>query len=154
VASYYLYTSALVKRYATERGTAWIISLTDPAPGHDLWTVRLTGPEMIAALFRKVRTGELAPAAAVRAATDFRTDWQQHYQLVEIVAPVTDEAMVLAERHGLRGYDAVHLAAALEVDRAHRAGQLPGLVFVSADVNQLQMAQREGLTVDNPNNHA
>jgi hypothetical protein len=48
--AYYLDTSALVKRYASECGTAWITALADPERGHDLYTVRLTGPEMIAAL--------------------------------------------------------------------------------------------------------
>lgn len=36
MASYYLDTSALVKRYVTERGTAWIVNLTDPSSGHEL----------------------------------------------------------------------------------------------------------------------
>jgi uncharacterized protein len=57
MAVYYLDTSALVKRYAQKRGTAWMLSLTDVTAEHDLYTVRVTGPEMIAALFRKVRTG-------------------------------------------------------------------------------------------------
>lgn len=60
MAVYYLDTSALVKRYALESGTTWIASLTDPAVGHDIYTVRLTGPEMVAALFRKARTGEIS----------------------------------------------------------------------------------------------
>jgi hypothetical protein len=50
MAVYYLDTSALVKRYAQERGTAWMLSLTDVTAEHDLYTVRMTGPEMIAAL--------------------------------------------------------------------------------------------------------
>lgn len=47
MAVYYFDTSALVKRYANEVGTAWIISITDPLVRTDLYTVRLTGPEMI-----------------------------------------------------------------------------------------------------------
>ncbi len=73
--AYYLDTSALVKRYAQEDGTAWTQSLTNPAAGHDLYTTRLTGPEMIAALFRKVRIGEVSQGDAIRAANYFRTDW-------------------------------------------------------------------------------
>jgi hypothetical protein len=37
-------------------------------------------------------------------------DWQQQYQIVEVTVAVADHAMTLAERHALRGYDAVHLA--------------------------------------------
>jgi len=49
MAIYYLDTSALVKRYAQEPGTAWILSLTDVAAEHDLYTVRVAGPEMLLA---------------------------------------------------------------------------------------------------------
>lgn len=74
MAVYYLDTSALVKRYVQEQGTAWIGKLTDPATAHDLYTVRLAGPEMIAALFRKARIGQIAPSHAIQAAANFRTD--------------------------------------------------------------------------------
>lgn len=56
MAIYYLDTSALLKRYAAERGTAWMIALTTPAAGHRLYTLNLTYVETIAALSRKVRT--------------------------------------------------------------------------------------------------
>lgn len=50
----YLDTSALIKRYVQEDGTNWVINLTSPTTGHDLYIVRLTGPEVSAALFRKL----------------------------------------------------------------------------------------------------
>jgi hypothetical protein len=61
--------------------------------------------------------------------------------------------MTLAETHGLRGYDAVHLAAALEVEAVRVARQLPSLVFISADNDQLLAAGAEGLHVENPNSY-
>lgn len=154
MALYYFDTSALVKRYVSEVGTAWVTRLTDPASGNETWSVRLTGPETIAALSRKARTGEITPADAVRATGEFRLHWQQEYQIVEIDARVADLAMELAERHDLRGYDAVHLAAALQLHRARRELNLPAITFVSADTGQLQTAQAEGLLVENPNNYA
>ena len=54
MASYYLDTSALVKCYALEAGTTWMNALREPDAGHTLYTVRLTGPELIAALSRAV----------------------------------------------------------------------------------------------------
>jgi uncharacterized protein len=153
MAVYYLDTSALVKRYALEPGTTWIIGLTDRSARHDLYTARVTGPEMIAAIFRKVRTGELGLSAAVRAAADFKSDWEQQYQLVEISAAVSESAMLLAEKYGLRGYDAVHLAAAAELQMVRNAMRLPPLTFVSADEDQLKAAVREGLSTENPNSH-
>ena len=105
--AYYLDTSALVKRYAAERGTAWVVTLTDRASGQTIHCA-VTGPEMIAALFRKVRTGESSLAAATHASNDFREDWKEQYQIVEIVEAIAEQAMNCAERYGLRGYDAMH----------------------------------------------
>jgi predicted nucleic acid-binding protein len=153
VASYYLDTSALDKRYAQEVGTAGMLVLTDPAQAHALYTIRLTGPQMIAALFRKVRIGQISQADATRAAANFRVDWRYQYQIIEIQADLAERAMELAENHGLRGYDAVHLAAALELHSARVLRQLSLLTFVSADDEQLRVAQAEGLQVDNPNNN-
>jgi predicted nucleic acid-binding protein len=153
VAVYYLETSALVKRYARELGTDWVIALTDPALRHDLYTVRLTGPELIAALARKARLGAVAAAEAARAIADFRSDWQQQYHAIGVNDRVIDRAMLLAESHGLRGYDAVHLAAALEVADAYRATGGGAVTLVSADAELLDAGLAEGLVVDNPNAH-
>jgi uncharacterized protein len=126
---YYLDTSALVKRYAQAKGTAGILSLTDRGAGHDLYTVRLTGPEMIAALYRKARTGDVALAEAARSAGIFRSDRQEQYQIVELSPELAERAMNLAERHGLRGYDSVHLAAALELQEV-RQEMGPGSAYL------------------------
>lgn len=56
MADLYLDTSALVKRYGVEPGTAWIQNLLLPASNHDAFTVRITAPELIAAFYRRVRT--------------------------------------------------------------------------------------------------
>jgi predicted nucleic acid-binding protein len=153
VAWFYLDTSTVVKRYAMEWGTRWITALADPVQGHNLWTVRLSAAELVAALYRKARLGEIFPADAAAAVSAFRAHWQQQYQIVEASAAVVDVAMLLAERHGLRGYDAVQLSAALTVEGEGRAAGVPGIVFLSADDQQLRVARAEGLAVDNPNDH-
>ena len=61
--------------------------------------------------------------------------------------------MTLAERHGLRGYDAVYLAAALAIERQRQAAGLPALIFLSADQEQLAAAHAEGLPTDDPHQH-
>jgi hypothetical protein len=153
MAVYYLDTSALVKRYAQEVGTNWILNLTDRVAGHDLYTVRITGPEIIAALFRKVRVGEISQGDAGLFVTNFRLDWQHQYQILEIGPEISDLAMELAEEHGLRGYDAVHLASALRLQEVRSTLGLATLTFISADKDQLQIAVTEGLLVENPNNY-
>ncbi len=104
MAAYYLDTSALVKRYATEAGTTWVTALIDPAAGHTLYTVRLTGPEMVAALGRKARADEITPAQATGVIAAFRRTWPRRYRIVAATVDVTERAMNLAERRGLRGY--------------------------------------------------
>jgi len=152
--AYYLDTSALVKRYAQETGTAWVINLTAPANGHDIYIVRIAGPEMIAALFRKVRTREITQVDAVRAAANFRTDFRAQYQIAEVTTSLTELAMELAEKHGLRGYDAVHLAAAVELHTVRDGMELPPLTFISADNDLNTAAQAEGLVTDDPNTYS
>jgi hypothetical protein len=61
--------------------------------------------------------------------------------------------MILAERHALRGYDAVQLAAALELQTVLTASGLPALTLVSADAELNAAAAAEGLTVEDPNLH-
>jgi hypothetical protein len=153
MAVYYLDTSALAKRYVQEAGTAWVLDLTRAITGHDLYTVRVTGPEMIAALFRKSRTGDISLDEAIRLAANFRTDWQQRYLIVEVTAGVADQAMELAEKHGLRGYDAVHLAAAFTLQQIRESMGLSALTFVSADAQQREAAAAEGLPVEDPSEH-
>ncbi len=58
--------------------------------------------------------------------------------LVEIDAGLAHRAGDLAESHGLRGYDAVHLAAAIRVDE-------PGTVFATGDPALLGAAERAGM---------
>jgi predicted nucleic acid-binding protein len=61
---------------------------------------------------------------------------------------VVRHAAQLADRHVLRAYDAVQLAAALEVQLS-----VPGLVLLSADGELNAAAAAEGLAVEDPNTH-
>jgi predicted nucleic acid-binding protein len=153
VAAYYVDTSALVKLHVAERGTAWMTALTDPVAGHTLRTVRLTGVELIATLTRLARGGVIPPGRAANAVAGFRLDWRRRYEIVDADERIVNLAMDMAERHGLRGYDAVHLAAALAVHRQRQADGLEPLTFISADTEQLRAAVAEGLLVDDPNQH-
>ncbi len=93
-------------------------------------------------------------SSAIRA---FRIDWGgrggTRYRVLAAGPVTTGRAMDLVERHGLRGYDAAHLAAALIVADVRRQRGLPALTFVSADNDQRQAAAAEGLPVDDPNAH-
>ena len=153
MAVYYLDSSAVVKAYASEPGSQWVQNLGDLIAGHLLHTSQITGPEVIAALFRKVRMNSIRQAVAVRTAHNFRQTWEQRYQVVAITPLVIEHAMLLAEQHTLRGYEAVHLAAALHINGYYQQEGLPPLTFVSADLAQLAVAAALGLPSDNPDQH-
>lgn len=154
MSTYYLDTSALVKGYAYETGSSWMRDILHTPQTHSFYTVRLAGPEMIAALYRKVRTRELSRSVAARLTQEFKTDWKRRYRILEIDAEVGNRAMELTEKHSLRGYDAVHLAAALLLHETRRAAHLLDMIFLVADDDLLQAAKAEGLSTDNPNHHA
>ena len=154
---YYFDTSALAKRYAEEVGTPWVLGITDPLAGNDIYVARVTGPEMISATYRKTRIvggrREVSPDDASKAAADFRLDLNDQYLIVEITEGLADRSMELAQHHGLRGYDAVQLAAALELQAVRENMGLLPMTFVSADNNLNAVAVVSGISVDNPNAH-
>jgi predicted nucleic acid-binding protein len=151
VAAYYFDSSGAAKRYVEETGTARVLTLCDPAHGHELFLVRITAIEIVAVLFRRVRAALLAADAAARASAALRRDLTRQYQVIEVTRALLDSALEVAERHGLRGYDCVQLAGALVIQRARAAAGLSPLILVSADTELNAAAQAEGLTVEDPN---
>ncbi len=149
---YYFDSSALVKRYAAERGSAWVQALCDDR-FHAPVIAHIGLVEIAAALSSKRRGGFLSAAQYDRLLAELVQDARSRYALVRVSAPVIDQAMQLTRRHRLRGYDAVHLACALAVNRILRDQDLPPLIFIAADHDLLIAAQAEGLAVDNPNDH-
>jgi len=99
------------------------------------------------------RGGTIDPADASYAIATFKNDLQNEYNIVEVTETLVNRAITLAETHGLRGYDAVQLAAAYEVNLLCTASGLLPLTFVSADTELTVAATTEGLTVDDPNLH-
>ena len=55
VAVYFFDSSALVKRYAYETGSDWIVALTEPSASHSLYIARITAVELVSALSRRQR---------------------------------------------------------------------------------------------------
>lgn len=153
MAAYFFDTSALVKRYATEAGTAWVTALLDPAARNRVFIARITGAEMIAAVMRKVRRGHISAAGAATAAALFRADYAGRFRVVEVTPALVSSAMSLAEAHALRGYDAVQMAAALHTHARRQARTLSAVTLVTADKDLLAAGPAEGLAVDDPNNH-
>ena len=89
---YYLDSSALVKRYVAEVGTEWVIDLCTADAGHTVYTIRISGAEIIAALFLRARAGTLAAPDAQAVATQLKADFRDRYQIVEATEQLVDLA--------------------------------------------------------------
>ena len=146
--AYFLDSSALVKRYVAERGTSWVTSLLDPRFAHVLHVASIAGTEVVSALCRR-RKVATDPGSLSLAITDFRADFASRFVVIDLAPSVITESMDIAERHTLRAYDSVQLAAGAMVDREYGKVGLR-CTFVSADALLLVAAISEGLLVANP----
>jgi len=153
MADYFTDSSALVKRYVSEVGSAWMAGLFDPSLGNEIFVAAITGVEIVAAIARRARGGAITTADAASICSQLRSDWVSEYQVVEVNDLLLQQAMSLAEVHGLRGYDAVQLAAGCQLNQLSVRSGLSPVVFVSADNELNAAATNEGLVVDNPNLH-
>jgi len=153
VSVYFLDSSAVVKRYVTETGTPWVKSIVNPRSGNHIHLARITGAEVVSALSRRMHGGSITAAAGAVAVAEFRNHFASEYVTVDITPSLIESAMNLAETYALRGYDAVQLAAALEVSTDSIALGMGSPTLISADSDLNAAATAEGLAIKDPNTH-
>ena len=105
MAIYFFDSSALAKRYVTETGSAWVQSVIDPAAGHEVYAARITLVELVSAITRRNRNGDLTPHDAAAALADVRADFASGYLSIEVTAALVGQAEALAEKHALDAED-------------------------------------------------
>lgn len=147
---YFADTSALSKRYVDEAGSAWVQAALHPRSGATAYIVHITAVELISAITRRERGGTIAPSDASAARNAFRAHLSAEYKIIRMSDALISNAINLAEIHGLRGYDAVQLAAAKEVDSLYTAQGFPHITLISSDNELNSAALAEGLAVANP----
>lgn len=131
----YFDTSAVVPLLVAEAGSARAATLWDGADR--AVSIRLVYPEGRAALAQAHRLGRLTTRQLRTAVRKLDARYGE-LDLVELDDALARRAGHLAELHGLRGYDAVHLAA------ADRVGD-PDLVVVAGDQALFTAAVAEGM---------
>ncbi len=151
---FFLDSSALVKRYLTETGSAWIHQQALPRAGNSIAVVEITRVEVAAAIAARHR----ASKGITRQERDgivslLLNHFDQEYQIIALTPDVIGQAVALTQNHRLRGYDAIQLSAALTTNQSLLRAGLAGLTFVAADGDLLSAANQEGLEVENPNDH-
>lgn len=153
MAVYFFDTSAIVKRYVLETGTGWIRTITDPAIGNGISIARITQVECVSAITRRRNTGNLSPADASTALSQFRTDFSHLFEINDITNAIIQTAADYAETHLLRAYDAVQLAVVDDIQTDRLANGFSPITLISADLALNTAAVTLGIPVEDPNNH-
>ena len=133
----YFDTSALIKQVFEESGSDLPGELWDA--GDRLVSTQIAYPEARAAAAAAHRAGRIGSDDLRDANREIDLIFDE-LELVGVDAPLVREAGDLAEGHGLRGYDAVHLASALSIDA-------PRLVVATWEVDLAGAASPKGLAV-------
>jgi len=106
----YLDTTALAKLFVVEPGAESLGRAVAQAAA--VATHLIAYAEMRATFARAVRMGRVDGAALPALIIEFERRWAS-IEVLAVTEPLVRRAGDLAERHGLRGYDSVHLAAVL-----------------------------------------
>ena len=137
----YFDTSGLLKLFVDETHTEETRNWARAADAIAL--SRVTLPEASSAIGRRHRGGSLSMASAQRLLREIAAFWQA----ATVIELDEVHAADLAFGHGLGGFDAVQLAAALSA-RELAGGET--FAFASFDMALNQAARAEGLTVLEP----
>lgn len=134
----YVDTSSLLKLVIEEEGSDRAELVWDAADA--LASVTVVVVEARAALAAAARGGRLTPDQHEHAKTEL-SELTGDLHLVQVTDDLIRRAADLAEGEALRGYDAVHLAAALHLEAE---------IMTSADEALCESAARNGMHVANP----
>ena len=136
----YLDTSALVKLYAEEEGSDLV---RHGIRDSELITTSLMAyAETRSAFARKSRSQEISRAVLTKCKRDFERDWLRVHRL-PVDEPLVRKAGELAEEHGLRALDALHLATADSLQAALR----DAVTFACFDDALNRAAEARGLVL-------
>ena len=144
----YMDTSALIKLFIEEEGSARVRALAGGRGGAEILLVsRLGFTEASVSLARMVHLGRIYAAELPHHQGSLEDYWDQSIQEVELIEDVLEDARQLAQRFPLRTYDAIHLASAREARRMLR-GLFDGEVqFLAFDMALLKAAQAVGFAI-------
>lgn len=150
---HYLDSSAVVKSYINEAGSAWMRSFRRRHQKGELIICEISGAEVFAALHRRSRTGDLSASDLQNACDLFQKDFDAFYTRLAVTKKTVDAGMRLIQKHPLREYDSIPFATAASFVEELRKLDGEILVFVGADKVLNTAASVESLTVINPSEY-
>lgn len=154
----FLDTSALMKLYCQEIGSSWLKSFVI---GKHVVISELALLESATVIGKYYRKGDFNRTDAVSL---FRKLCRQsaNYEVIPISLTILQDAIVevamptarLDPKLFVRALDAIHIASAkLARDAADSQSSPMAFTLVSADAQMIRVAQVEGFTLENPENH-
>lgn len=136
----YLDTSALVKLYVAEEDSGGLVRRAIEE-AERIATSTVAYAEARSGFARKHREDVFDDAQLRRAVSDLDEDWPT-YALLVVSDPIARRAGELAERHALRGFDAIHLASAVRLSE-----RLEDTRFLAFDARLNDAAGRANLAM-------
>lgn len=97
MAALFFDSSALIKRYIAETGTAWVIGLLRPAANHDIFVANITGIESASAIALRVRGKSISTTKAAKAINRLKRDFENRFIVVDLTATIIEKGILLAE---------------------------------------------------------
>ena len=139
----YADSSVIVKRYYQEPGSSRVRDIW-VRPEH-VFTSRVAYAEVHAALARKYRDKGISAAQLRRIGDAFESEWPAYDQIL-VDGETSVHVRRLVRRNALRGFDAIHLSAALWLQE--QLGE--PIEFWVSDDRLIAAAVRERIAVVNP----
>ena len=144
---YYFDSSALVKRYHSEKGTETVDTLIyELGKGDEAVISYFAILEIISALRRKLKNKEITEKIFEMAIGTFLAEVTEYFSVRPIDEQILSIASNLVIDHGLKAADSLHLATAKEL--ANFTGKT--VVFIASDKELLSIATLEKLATLNP----
>ena len=137
--AYFFDSSALVKRYLDEKGSAWVRQIFQGSPQHTVYICELTLVEIASAVARRVRAKSL-PQDYWRAFRPLLMSHLTQYEIVPFSRSYVENTMGLCFKPGLRAYDAIQLATAILIRNNLPLRGAQPLTFVSSDADLIAAA--------------
>ena len=107
----YLDASVLVKRYAQEKGSQAVRARM--RRGERVFTSAVSHAEILAAMGRKLRTGDMSLPQFELEKERFIAHWVQHINVLPVDFNTMGSVQTLVSRFPVRALDAIHLSTAL-----------------------------------------
>lgn len=158
MALFYFDTSALVKLYVPESGSQWTKEIVDERAKSGertnlIFSSKIGIIETAAAIALRARTGDISENTQRELYKDFLKHSENLFAHLTTTDEIISKASSLTQDYPVRGYDAVHLATAMDLNARLLTNQLPELTFVSADEKLTQAANEEELQTEDPSKH-